>query len=52
MRIIFVALVSILFSQPVFAWEQVPLEDCYRALERGVIIKSFSLLVLPIQTRI
>jgi len=42
MRIIFVVFVSILFSQPVFAWEQVPLEDCYYALEKGVIIKNFS----------
>ena len=42
MRIIFVALVSILFSQPVFAWGVVPLKDCFHALERGVIIKNFS----------
>ena len=41
MRIIFVALVSILFSQPVFAWEQVPIAHCYKALEKGVVLHDF-----------
>ena len=41
MRIIFVALVSILFSQPVFAWEQAPIAHCYKAIETGVFLKRF-----------